>query len=121
MPATNVKEFIEECNVGMFEAKLGTILSEAAMAQCNFGVGGKKSKITIEFSFTQMNENSQVIVSHKIASSLPTKRGKKAEEDTTDTVFFVGRGGELTATPPKEEFAGQFSLATQEDGIRRVK
>ena len=57
-----------------------------------------------------MGDNDQVIVSHKLSTSNPTKRGKKAEEDITDTAFFVGKGGVLTINPPKEEASGQFSL-----------
>ncbi len=107
---TNVEDFMGELGAGAFTQKLAHILSEAALNQVLHGQGNKKSKINIEFSFQQMGDNDQVIISHKLSKSLPTRRGKKMEEDTTETVFFVGKGGVMTIDPPKEEFDGQFTL-----------
>lgn len=107
---TNVADFIGECNAGILQEKLALALSDAAMAQLNHGVGSKKAKVSLEFTFQQMGDNDQVIVSHKLSTSNPTKRGKKYEEDMTDTAFFVGKGGVLTIEPPKEDDSGQFNL-----------
>tara|TARA_R110000744_G_scaffold56386_7_gene118984 strand:- start:6141 stop:6548 length:408 start_codon:yes stop_codon:yes gene_type:complete len=108
--ATSVVDFIGECNAGALIEKLSLALSDAAMAQINHGFGNKKAKITLEFTLQQMGDNQQVIVSHKLATSTPTKRGKKSEEDITDTAFFVGKGGQLTINQPVEEEGGQFGL-----------
>lgn len=107
---TNVADFIGECNAGILQEKLALALSDAAMAQLNHGVGSKKAKVSLEFTFQQMGDNDQVIVNHKLTTSNPTKRGKKYEEDMTDTAFFVGKGGVLTIEPPKEDDSGQFNL-----------
>jgi len=107
---TNVAEFIGECNAGILTEKLGMALSDAAMSQLNHGLGSKKAKVSVEFTFQQMGDNDQVIVSHKLTTSNPTKRGKKFEEDVTDTAFFVGKGGQLTINQPREEEGGQFGL-----------
>lgn len=107
---TNVADFIGECNAGILQEKLALALSDAAIAQLNHGVGSKKAKVSLEFTFQQMGDNDQVIVSHKLTTSNPTKRGKKYEEDMTDTAFFVGKGGVLTIEPPKEDDSGQFNL-----------
>lgn len=107
---TNVTDFFDNLNAGVFKEKLGVILSEAALGTMLHGIGAKKGKITIDISFQQLGDNNQVVVTHKIAKSVPTKRGKKMEEDITDTAFYVGHGGVLTIEPPKEEADGQFSL-----------
>lgn len=107
---TNVADFIGECNAGILKDKLALALSDAAMAQLNHGIGSKKAKVSLEFTFQQMGDNEQVIVSHKLSTSNPTKRGKKFEEDITDTAFFVGKGGQLTINQPKEDDNGQFAL-----------
>ena len=117
---TNVADFLGECNAGILAEKIAVALSDAAMAQINHGGGNKKAKLTIEFGFQQMGDNEQVIVSHKIASSLPTHRGKKSEEDVTETAFFVGKGGQLTIDQPKEDSAGQYSLDSQRDGFENI-
>lgn len=91
------------------------------MSQILHGTGGKKAKVSLEFTFQQMGDNDQVIVSHKLSTSNPTKRGAKSETDLTDTAFFVGKGGVLTINPPKEEISGQFNFENDEREIRRVK
>ena len=118
MSKTNVNDFIDELGAGVFKEKLGHVLSDAAMATVMHGIGNKKGKVCIEFTFQQIGENEQVVVSHKLSSSLPTKRGKKSEEDTTDTPMFVGKGGILTIDQPKEDDHGQFSL--REDGSNSI-
>lgn len=110
---TNVADFIGECNAGILMDKLALALSDAAMSQLNHGIGSKKAKVSLEFTFQQMGDNEQVIVSHKLSTSNPTKRGKKAEEDVTDTAFFVGKGGQLTINQPKEDDNGQFALDSE--------
>ena len=114
---TDVKELMESLNAGVFNQKLGLILSDTALGVIHFG-GQKrmKGKVIIELSMEQVGENDQVIISHKLSNATPTKRGKKMEEDTTETPFFVGKGGKLTLTPPEETDGGQYQLGQEKDG-----
>lgn len=125
MSKTIIEDFIGECNAGLVKEKLEHALSDAALAQLLHGAGNKKAKVGVEFSFQQIGDNDQVQVSAKIATTIPTKRGKKAEEDVTDTAFFVGKGGVLSINPPKEEASGQYQLDQQQDGaptnIRQIQ
>lgn len=107
---TNVQYFIKALGAGVLEAKLSALLSQAAHGAVLHGRNGKKAKVTVEFTLQQVGENSQVIVSHKLSHVTPTARGKKAEEDISETPMFVGKNGQMSETPPKEEFDGQFSL-----------
>lgn len=121
MPQTNVKDFIEELGAGVFIEKLAHVLSDAALATITHGNGTKKAKVTIELSLKQLGDNNQVSISHKLAHVTPTKRGKRSEEDITETAMFVGKGGVMTINPPKEEITGQFALEKEQDGIRAIK
>lgn len=121
MPQTDVNDFIEELGAGVFKEKLAHILSEAALGTVHFGQGNKKGKVTIELTLQQIGENEQVIVSHKLSNSIPTKRGKKSEEDITETPFYVGKGGVLTINPPKEDNNGQFGLNRERDGVSKIR
>lgn len=113
---TNVNDFVGELNAGILINQLGDTLSEAALATILHGKGNKKGKVTLEFSFTQIGENDQVIISAKLSKSIPTQRGKKSEEGVTDTPMFVGKGGVLTIDAPEVEESGQYSLHRQQDG-----
>lgn len=107
---TNVDDFIGELGAGVIKEKLSHVLSEAALGVITHGNGNKKGKVTLELTINRVGENDQVIISHKIAHLTPTKRGKKSEEDTTETSFFVGKGGVLTIDQPKEDKNGQIAL-----------
>lgn len=112
--ATNVDDFVSEMHAGTFKDKLALTLSQAAQGVItNAGAHCKKAKVTIEFNISQIGDMDQVVVSHKLGSIIPTKRGKKMEEDTTETPFFVGKGGQMTINPPKEEESGQKPFALQ--------
>lgn len=109
---TNVKDFIGALGAGVFETKLSALLSQAAHGTILHGRGNKKGKVTVEFTLQQVGENSQVIVSHRLSHSTPTARGKKTEEDITETPMHVGKNGKMTEDAPKEEFNGQFGLSS---------
>lgn len=113
---TDLESFLSECNAGIMQEKIAVALSDAALAQVNHGEGNKKAKVAVEFTFQRMGEQSQVIVSHKIMTKTPTKRGVKTEEDITETAFFVGKGGALSIEPPKEDSNGQFNMTSEQDG-----
>lgn len=124
MPETNIEDFIGELGAGVFKDKLSHTLSSTALGTVLHGNGKKKGKVTVEFIFTQIGENEQVIVSHKIAHSTPTARGKKAEEDVSETPMFIAKGGVMTIGPPKEDNNGQFSLSQDgknNSGLSSVK
>lgn len=120
MPQTNIDDFISEIGAGIFKEKLAHALSEAALGTVLHGNGTKKGKVSVEFTFKQIGENDQVVISHKLSHVTPTKRGKASEEDTTETPMFVGRGGVLTIDQPKEDHKGQFSLSHERDGSQSV-
>ena len=118
---TNVQDFIGELNAGVLVDQLGLMLSEAALATVINGNGSKKGKVGLEFTFQQIGENDQVIVVARLTKSVPTKRGKKTEENATDTPMFVGKGGVLTIDAPKESLTGQFNLQHEVESPGKVR
>lgn len=116
---TDVTHFIDEVGAGVLKAQLGTILSEISLNQIVHGSKGKKSKISVEFTFEQLGDNNQVMISHKLHYKKLTKRGEQTETTSSDSSFFVGRGGKLTIDQPKEENGGQFSLVQMTEARTR--
>jgi hypothetical protein len=116
MAQSNVNDFIGELNGGVLTEKLAHQLSESALATIHHGNGKKTAKVTLELTLKQIGDNEQVMVQHKLSHTTPTKRGKKSEEDVTETPMFVGRGGVMTVNPPKEDNNGQFGLKQEKDG-----
>ena len=110
---TKVDNFLSELSAGILTEKLGHILSKAAEAAT---VNRKQATVSMTLTLKPVGESSQVIVSAKLANSVPTKRGKSTEDDTTDTPMFVGIGGEMTIDQPRVEESDQYALSSEKDG-----
>lgn len=107
---TSIPEFLDELNGGVFVQKLSAVLSEAALKTTEFGSKRKTAKVTVEFTLTPMNDCDQVMIAHKLQHAIPTKRGKKTEEDTTETPMFVGPRGALSISQPKVDPHGHLAV-----------
>ncbi|VDY36193.1 Uncharacterised protein [Morganella morganii] len=80
---------------------------------------GGTGEVHVIFKFTQSDED-RVKISHKLKMITPTKRGKKSEEDTTETPMWVGKGGKLTILP--EDQGQLFGIDGSVDGkLKAVK
>lgn len=106
---TEVSEFIANLEAGTLESQLGYTLSKAALSVMLHGQGKRKGKVNLELTISEFNDR-QVIISHKLSSTILTSKGKTSEDATTDTPFYVAKGGVLSIMPPKEEFTGQRNL-----------
>lgn len=106
-----------ELDCGNFIEKIAAQLSETAMSVLHTD-GKKKGEVTIKLSLSKVGNSDQLIIESAMAHKTPTKRGHKSEIDTTETPMFVGKGGVLSITQPREELSGQYSLQPQSDGIR---
>lgn len=93
---TDITEFLSELDAGIFQDKLSAELSNMALAVIEHGRDGK---LTIDISLKQIGHHHQVNVKHRMTATRPTRRGKKTEEDTTETPMHVGKGGALTIFP----------------------
>ncbi|MGE1856111.1 hypothetical protein ACMFGU_18370 [Morganella morganii] len=113
---TSVPDFLSELDAGVFENKLSAALNEVAFGTNKNGGTGE---VHVIFKFTQSDED-RVKISHKLKMVTPTKRGKKSEEDTTETPMWVGKGGKLTIL---QEDQGQlFGVDGSIDGkLKAVK
>lgn len=111
---TDVGKFIEDLYGGVFEEKLGVVLSVVADAVTSHN---KSGSVKIELDFKQIGASNQVNIKHKITYKHPTMRGEKSENDLTETPMHVNPGGELTLFPknqgqmfPKPDFTKQKDI-----------
>ena len=111
---TDVPVFISDLDAGIFENKFAAALNAVALGVLN---NGGKGKVMIEIDLSRLSnsmEEKRVMLAHKLKFIAPTPRGKTAEEDTTETPMYVGRGGKLTIM---QEDQGQlFTIQGQPDG-----
>lgn len=110
---TDVDSFFTELEAGTFKPKLAHILNTIASSQVTHGKANRKAKVTIELTLTNFGEGGQVLISSKLDYKALTPTGTKSESSASDSVFYAGRGGELTIERPKEDYAGQFQLVQE--------
>lgn len=117
---TPLADFFGELNGGVFQEKIEAYLSQVALATITQADKKKKGKIAIELDFEIVNDD-LVKIEHKLDIKTPTLRGHKIEVDKTETPMYVGRGGKMTISPPRENHVGQtnFQLQQEQDGIDR--
>lgn len=100
--ATNAPGFVEvfeELDAGIFDRKVSHAIAQVALAVVNAESRKQTGRVTLEFNIERIGEGAQVNMTHKLAYSKPTLRGKVNETDETQTLLYVGKGGKMTVTP----------------------
>jgi len=96
---TNVQEFIESLDIGIFEKKLSKALSEVAAAVV---AHDRPGKVSITFDIKPLGSGAQVMVNHKLAFTQPRSKGNITEDNTTNTPMYVGKMGDMTIMPDNQ-------------------
>lgn len=90
MKATEITEFLNSLNAGVFAQQVGRALSDVAAGVIDHG---KKGKVVLTFELSQIGESNQVKINHKLDFAQPTKRGTKREDTALDTPMYVTSNG----------------------------
>lgn len=90
---TDMDQLMEELGGGVFSGKIERALSDAALGVTTHGRAGK---VVLTFDIDPIGESDQVNIKHKLVYAIPTKRGKRMEEDNTSTPMYVGGRGRMT-------------------------
>lgn len=99
----DVLDTLPDFDAGVFVRKLSRAVADTALAVVSQDGKAKKGKVIIELDITRMSEaGNQVMVAHKLSYTRPTRRGKSAEEDTTETPMYVAGDGAVTLLPFKQ-------------------
>lgn len=90
MKPTDISQFLNDLNAGVFAAQAGKAISDVAAGTVEYG---KKGKVTITLEFSQIGESNQVKINHKLDYTEPTRRGSKREDTALDTPMYVTSKG----------------------------
>jgi len=96
---TEVTEFLEDLDAGVFDQNVSREVSDVAMGVVN---SGRKVKVLSPLDLAQIGDSQQVNIEHTISFIAPTKRGKRTEQDTTRTPMYVGVNGKVTFFPENQ-------------------
>lgn len=91
--STDVQAFIGELDGGVFETKIGAVLSEVASGVMNTKT---KGKVSLNLEIEPFDEN-RVKIKHKLSYVRPTNRRENfRRRHQRQTLMYVNRGGRLT-------------------------
>lgn len=93
---TQLVVLLPDLDGNAFEQKLDAVLSQVALAVRDLG---KKGQVSVNFDMTRIGESNQITLSHQIKYTQPTERGKRIEEDRTETPLYVSNHGQMTPFP----------------------
>lgn len=111
MKPTDVSDFVNSLNAGVFAQQVGRALSDVAGSVIDTGQQGE---VTLKFKISQIGESTQVKVQHTLEFVQPTKRGKKREDTKQDTPMYVTASGVvLFVENPTEQMFGQIKQPSQ--------
>lgn len=96
---TDVNQFFEDLDGGVFIQKLARALSEVAGGVVD---NNDKGRIDIQLNVKRIGQTYQVNIGHTLKYTVPTLRGKISEEDTTETPMHVNTGGKVSIFPENQ-------------------
>jgi hypothetical protein len=96
---TNVNQFLEDLDGGVFIQKLARAISEVAGGVVD---NNDKGSIDIKLNIKRIGQSYQVNIGHTLKYTVPTLRGKISEEDTTETPMHVNTGGMVSIFPENQ-------------------
>ena len=97
--ATDVSEFFQDLDGGVFDHKLSVALSQVAAASVD---NDKTGEVSIKLTFKKIPGTSQVHCEHTLKFSRPTLDGKAGEEEKRTTALHVGKYGKLSIAPESQ-------------------
>ena len=94
---TNVDEFFENLDGGVFKQKLSVLLSDVAAGAFDHK---KKGSITIKLEIERIDGSEDIVkLTHDLQHKTPTMYGHKTETNKKDSTMFISTGGKLSAVP----------------------
>lgn len=96
---TDVTQFLEDLDGGVFIQKLARAISEVAGGVVDHNA---KGKIDIQLTLERIGQSYQVNIGHALKYTVPTLRGKISEEDLTATPMHVNTGGKVSIFPENQ-------------------
>lgn len=99
---TDVQQFIEDLEAGVFMERVGHVLSKVAANVLDLE---KVGEVTIKLKLKHMGARDQIMVEHDLSYKRPMMNGTMTENITGKTPQYVGTGGAMTLYPEKQEDA----------------
>ncbi|MBT11382.1 MAG: hypothetical protein CMI02_05025 [Oceanospirillaceae bacterium] len=110
---TDLPEFINDLDGGVFAEKVSHALSDVAAGVIETD---KNGEVTLKFKLGRVGNSHRIQIKHSLTYKVPERNGNYSQENTTESVMHVNRGGRITVFP---EDQGQLLTRTGDPAIHQ--
>lgn len=103
---TDLPDFINDLDGGVFAEKVSRALSDVAGGVIDTD---KNGEVTLKFKLGRIGNSYRVGIKHTLTYKVPERNGNYSQENTTESVMHVNRGGRMSVFP---EDQGQLLTRT---------
>ena len=96
---TDLPEFINDLDGGVFAEKVSRALSDVAAGVVDHNKAGD---LTVKFKIERIGNSYRVGIKHQLNYKVPEANGNYSQENTTESVMHVNAGGRMTVFPENQ-------------------
>lgn len=96
---TDLPEFINDLDGGVFAEKVSRALSDVAAGVVDHNKAGE---VTLKFKIDRIGNSYRVGIKHQLNYKVPEANGSYSQENTTESVMHVNQGGRMTVFPENQ-------------------
>lgn len=96
---TDLPEFINDLDGGVFAEKVSRALSDVAAGVIDHNKAGD---VTLKFKIERIGNSYRVGIKHQLNYKVPEANGSYSQENTTESVMHVNTGGLMTVFPENQ-------------------
>lgn len=96
---TDLPEFINDLDGGVFAEKVSLALSHVAAGVVDHNKAGE---VTLKFKIDRIGNSYRVGIKHQLNYKVPEANGSYSQENTTESVMHVNTGGLMTVFPENQ-------------------
>ncbi|MDX1816084.1 MAG: hypothetical protein R3180_00085 [Marinobacter sp.] len=97
--ATDLPEFINDLDGGVYAEKVARALSDVAGGVIDHQKGGE---VTLKFKLARVGNSYRVAIKHSLTYKVPEANGSFSQENTTESIMHVNTGGRMTVFPENQ-------------------
>ena len=96
---TDLPEFINDLDGGVFAEKVSRALSDVAAGVVDHNKAGE---VTLKFKIERIGNSYRTGIKHSLNYKVPEANGSYSQENTTESVMHVNQGGRMTVFPENQ-------------------
>ncbi len=96
---TDLPEFMNDLDGGVFAEKIARALSDVAAGVIDYD---DKGELTLKFKLSRIGNSYRVGIKHQLTYKVPEANGSYSQDNLTESVMHVNPGGRMSVFPENQ-------------------